>query len=370
MQRSQVNKILEDQVKRKSKIISYICIIVVLSFVALSFLLLFIKNNKPTYVKYTEDSNLNYNVTYKDNTFFENNNISANKQYIASLIEHIDAKFDYKLNLDKSDINYQYSYKIVAEVLVKDRKNNNVIFETQDVLLEEITKHTYNGNDTHIQEQITIDYNKYNNLTKSFVNTFSLDDVISTLEVKMYITTLGDCDDIETNNKDSVIALSIPLTEETMAIDMNYKLTDSSLEKLMSCDDTPKYNFIFLVISIVFVIISLILLYMMIKYILDTRTAESIYRKELKKILYNYKSYIQKVTKPIDLRGYQKIDIDTFTDLLEIRDTIRQPILMAENENKKAVYFVIPTNNKIIYAFALRAKDIQVKLEEKYEEEW
>lgn len=369
MQRSQVNKILEDQVKRKNKIISYVCIIVVLTFVALSFLLLFIENNKPTYVKYTEESNLNYDVYLKENNFFEKDYLSSSKQYIASLIDYIDTKFEYKLKLDKSDINYQYTYKIVAEVYVKDKNNKNVLYEFKEDLLKEKTKHTYDGANTYINENIKIDYNKYNNLIKDFVNTYDLKDAISMLEVKMYITTLSDCNNIETDNKNSIISISIPLTEETIAIDINSRLIDSSQEKLITCDNKPTYNFLFILISGVLMLIILFLVYTLIKYIIDTRTAESIYRRELKKILYNYKSYIQKVTKPINLSGYQKIDIDTFNDLLEIRDTIRQPILMADNERKNTVYFVIPTNNKFIYVYALRAEDIQHKLEEKNEEE-
>lgn len=369
MKRSQVNKILDEQVKRKNKLISYVCVIVVLALLALSSLLLYVRNNRPLYVKYLEKSKLDYNVYLKENTFFEDSYLSANKQYIASLIDYIDANFNYQLNIDKSDIDYQYSYKIVAKVLVKNKSNQNILYEYSEDILKEITKNTYNGSDTYINEKVIIDYNKYNSLIKRFVNTYKLEDVTSELNVKMYITTLGDCDDIENNNKNSVISLVIPLTQETIAIDMNYELVDPSEEKLMICNDVPNYNFIFIIFAILNIVCILVLIYKMFKYIIATRTAESIYQREFKKILYNYKSYIQKVTKSIDLTGYQKIDIDTFTDLLEIRDTIRQPILMANNESVQSVYFVIPTNNKIVYVYALRANDIRRKLEEKNEKE-
>ena len=41
--------------------------------------------------------------------------------------------------------------------------------------------------------------------------------------------------------------------------------------------------------------------------------------------------------------------------MLEIRDTIRQPILMKENSEKTSAYFVIPSNTKILYVYRLKA---------------
>ena len=51
--------------------------------------------------------------------------------------------------------------------------------------------------------------------------------------------------------------------------------------------------------------------------------------------------------------------------MLEIRDTINQPILMIENARKTGVYFIIPSENKILYTYGLKVVDIQKELEEK-----
>ena len=45
--------------------------------------------------------------------------------------------------------------------------------------------------------------------------------------------------------------------------------------------------------------------------------------------------------------------------MLEIRDTIKQPILMKENDDKTGAYFVIPSSTKILYVYRLKVSDIK-----------
>jgi hypothetical protein len=60
--------------------------------------------NTEQYVTFNETSNIDYKVYLKDNKFFEDSYLEANKQYIASLIDYISAKFNYKLNLSENNI--------------------------------------------------------------------------------------------------------------------------------------------------------------------------------------------------------------------------------------------------------------------------
>ena len=99
-------------------------------------------------------------------------------------------------------------------------------------------------------------------------------------------------------------------------------------------------------------------------YIKRTRTAKTVYERELKKILNNYRSYIQKINSKFDLRGYQSLKVDNFTDMLEIRDTTNQPILMVENDSKSSAYFIIPTNTKLLYIYNIRVSDYEMKAKE------
>ena len=175
----------------------------------------------------------------------------------------------------------------------------------------------------------------------------------------MYVSAVGICEDLKDNTTDSVISLVIPLTTKTVAIDIEYDLLDEATEKFLSCKKTDYVYYSYLTTSIVFLLLNLFLTIILIKYVMITRTAESIYDRELKKILNNYKSYIQKINNIFDLDGYQVLQVDTFIEMLEIRDTIQEPILMVENKSEKGVYFLIPSKTKILYVYVLNVADIK-----------
>lgn len=362
MKKNQVDAILADQVKRKKTILIYICVIFVFAVISFSCLFIFFNKNKTYYVGYKENSNLDYNVYLKENDFFEDDYLKSNNQYIASLIDYIKADFNYKLLVEKEDINYMYSYKIEANVNVKDKKTNNSLYNFNEVLSQTELTMSNSSSIVDINKSINIDYNHYNDLISKFVNVYDLSDVESMLTINMYVQVFGECDEIENADTDSVISLSIPLTTKTVAIDMKYDLVDETHKNLMACKNDSTNSILFIVVSILVAILDLILIFKLIKYIIDTRTAESIYEKELKKILNNYKSYIQKINNEFDLTGYQVLKVDTFTDMLEIRDTIGEPILMVESSSKNKCYFLIPSKTKIVYFYGLRVSDIRKKI--------
>ena len=62
---------------------------------------------------YNYTSNLNYKVYLKNNQFFTAPYIGMNKQYIASLIDHIDVDAVYNFQ-STEELNYNYNYEIVA----------------------------------------------------------------------------------------------------------------------------------------------------------------------------------------------------------------------------------------------------------------
>lgn len=362
MKKNQVNAILVDQVKRKNKIISLSCLIFVFSILIGGFLYLYFNSNKINYVSYKENSDIDYKVYLKKNYFYNTDYLDSDNQYIASLIDNIKADFNYKLNVDENDINYKYKYYIEAEVNVKDSDTKKSIYNFKEMLVNETINDSENRNSIEINENVLIDYNKYNELIKKFVSIYNLDNAVSTLNVRMYIKVLGECEKFEDIDKVSTFALNIPLTTKTVAIDLERDLVDTSNENFMLCNNDKTISYVSLVLAIIFAIVDIVLVFILVKYVIKTRTAETIYQKELKKILNNYKSYIQKINNTFDLKGYQVLGVDSFTDMLEIRDTLQQPILMAENKENTGVYFIIPSSTKILYLYSLKVSTIKRKM--------
>jgi len=364
MKKNQVNSILINQTRRRNTVFAFICVIIVVFVLALSFFMIYAQRNKAQYVSYDETSNINYKVLYNENEFFDENYLSADREYIASLINSINADFNYKISLEDKDVEYKYTYRIEANVTVKDKDSKNLFYDKTEVLLKE-QEETTTLKEVNINENIIIDYNQYNNIIKRFVSVYDLENAESTLNINMNVSVIGSCEDfIENQEKERVITLSIPLTEDTMAIDFVDNIVNSS-NNVMQCNSVHTNNFLLLFVGIILSIVDFGLIIAVIRYEIKTRTAETIYEKELKKILNNYGSSIQMLGSEFDFSDYQLLKIDDFSDILEISDKLRQPILMKENKEKTGAYFVIPSNTKLLYVYRLKVSDIEKEISEK-----
>ena len=361
MKKNKVDKILVEQARRRKHIFSYSCIIAAFLILALLFLFLYLYNNKNIYIKYDETSNIDYKVFLKENNFFDEKYLGQNKSYIASLIDYIDTTFKYKIALQDESGDFKYSYRIEAEVNVKEKNATNSLYNFKEELLKEKELDSGGKSTASINENVIIDYNHYNDLIKSFVKTYSLDDTISTITVRMYVNVLGTCENFENKNNESVMSIEIPLTTKTMNIEISNDLIETE-DNIMACNKIDNSKLIYLLFGCFMFIVDAFYFVLLLKYIIRTRTAEDVYHKELKKILNNYHSYIQKINNDFNVANYQKLKVDTFTDMLEIRDTLQQPILMVENKNKDGVYFIIPSNTKILYTYGLKLSDIKKKM--------
>lgn len=360
MKRKQVNKILTFQTRRRKNVFLFVLGLLVTFLISSIFLAAYIKGNKLHYVQYTEENKSTYKVYLKENEFFNNNYLEKDNEYISSLIEKIEANFKYELSVEEKVV-YKYIYKVESEVYVKRKGSVENLYKDKQTLLNS-THATTNDKEIKINEQINIDYNTYNNLMKKFINIYGLDDIESILTVNMYVNVLGECDNFaKTENKESIISVKIPLTTRVVDVELSDNLM-SNENNLIECKKTSEVTVIYLILSVIFIIVCLLINYKMIKYVIKTRTAENIYQKKLKKILNNYGSYIQTLGNDVDFTKYQMLHINIFEDMLEISETISQPILMKENNEKTGAYFLILTNSKVVYVYRLKVETIEEDL--------
>ncbi len=361
MKKQEVHRILAEDKKRKNTIISYFCAIFLLSVFVICLLFIYLNKTKTYTIEYEENSNLDYKVYLKENDFYEDSYLKKDMSYIASLIDSIRADFRYNLSVAEENVHYTYSYSIEALLEVMDTTNKRVLYQNKENLVDTKTFDT-SSKGIQINESLRIDYNYYNDLIKSFVRIYDLEDVSSTLTIHMYVSVLGDCEDsVSNDNRDSVITLTIPLTTKTVAIDIGSDSVSNDTHFIACQQNHLLSPFIFLAF-LLFLIIDICVIIKLILYTIQSRTAQNIYDKELKKILNNYKSYIQKIDNDFPMEKYQVLKVNTFTDMLEIRDTIASPILMVENKKKNGVYFCITGNNKILYVYGLKVQDIKKKM--------
>lgn len=311
------------------------------------------------YIHYDEKSDIDYKVLLKDNEFYKDNYLEKDKGYVSSLIDNIETQFKYDLNFDQK-IKYKYSYKIVAEVDVSDSQSkHNIYHYSEDLKTRDLESHVGNLN---VSETLSINYQQYNDIINRFKDVYDLSNTDAVLNVYLYVNVQN----IEQSNSSSLMnkkvsGLSIPLTLNTVTIDIGNDIISNSNNHLV-LSRYNKYSWV-LVLSIIYILLSVLYIIYLVLFMMKTRTAQMIYDKEIKSIMNNYDSYIQRISGSYDIGTSQVIKIESFSDMLEIRDTLKQPILMLENEEKNGTFFIIPATNSIIYTYALRVVDIKAKMD-------
>ena len=266
-----------------------IAITLIIGVIALTF---YITRDRTQYISYNENSNIDYKVNLKQNEFYKEKYLEKGKSYVASLIDSVSTNFKYDLDF-ASDISYKYSYRIAVEVDVKDDKDDSSIYHfSEDLVTKNIAM---NSGDLHISEDLNVKYDEYNNLINRFRDVYELNNTSGVLNLNLYINV----QDIDKSNttilKDKkVSSLSIPLTEKTVSVDIGDESITNSSNKI-ELSRPANYTWL-LIISLFYIIISVVYIVYLIIYIMRTRTAQMIYEKEIKSIMNNYDSYIQKIS--------------------------------------------------------------------------
>lgn len=342
--------------KRKRIVITYIVLII---FLLISFIAVLPTKNRNSIenIIYAENSNADYKVCLKENDYFKDNYVEKNNQYIASLIDYIQIDFDYALEATNKKVDFECSYKVVADVKVKDKDNGHSLYEYTEDLIEEKTQSADVSSKIKIKESVKVNYDKYNKLIKGFLNSYDLENTNSTVTIKMYVN-------MENNgNMNKPVALVIiPLTNKTIAIDIECNSVNDN--NTIKKNDSSKLRFF---IAFVILAIDILVVMKLVRFLKDTETEQTVYKMELRKIMNNYGSYIQKIDANYEFKGYETIEIRSFEDLLQIRELVQSPILMLERKDE--THFMVSTDSKLLYKFELNngetKKRLAIKLEDK-----
>ena len=358
---NEINIIKEHQRKRRRHKVRLAVSSVIMLLLALILIGTYSVVSQNEYNQYTEQAKVDYKVNLKENEFYQESSLDEKSAVIASLIQNIEIQFNYNFNLSQEQ-DYTYNYNIVAKTNVKESKKDNVIYETTEELLSKPAQAS-NSKKLNILEKLTIDYNEYNDKISKFINVYGLNDTTSTLELSMYVNIINKYDGTQVNKDNKVMTISIPLTTKTVDVRISSNVIKDTGNMLIKKSEFENAQYLF-VAGVISAVAGLVLVAKFVKYILDTRSAETMYAQELKQILFSYKSYIQKSNNEISKKGYKVIQINTFNEILGLRDTMQTPILMYTSEEELSTEFII-ISNKILYVYVLSAKEIRNELRAK-----
>lgn len=309
--------------------------------------------NKKYYIGYRESGSIDYDVYLKENEFYGSPYLEKDQSYVASLIDKIIANFSYQIDMDTEDVNYRYSYSIKSRLEIIDNSSSVAIFNPEYDLVDVENRSQSSSNRLTINEIVVLNYDEYNELANRFLDTYSLTNTTSNIVLTLNVDVLSDCNAFSGSSVDTYSSeLRIPLTTKTV----NVKMTSSvpaEEAKMVACTRGAGSE-VFKTTAIVLAVVDVLMILLLFAFIYLTRTADITYTARVKKILSQYKSYIQKINNLFETYGYQIILVDTFDEMLEIRDTIQAPILMHENEDKTCAKFMIPTDSKLLYLYEIK----------------
>ena len=342
--------------KRARRILLQGIIIAFVTVFVLTMALTYYRVDQTYYIDYTENGKIDYRVELKPNEFYDEAWLEDGQAYVGSLVEAVAAEFAYELNMDAADVDFTYTYSVDAILEIIDGSSNEALFFPEYELLPEKTVAANSNSPVSIKEKVCVDYDKYNDLASRFITTYDLSDTVSTLVIRMDLSISSRCSGVEQSSENRhYMTVRVPLVSRTVDIETTSSFVNGET-RVLACSSGVNRN-AFKVLAVVFTVVDELLIALLVAYTLMTRNHDINYSIKVKRLLSNYRSYIQKITNEFDSAGYQIVCVGSFNEMLSIRDTIQSPILMSENEDCTSTRFLIPTATKILYVFEIRVDD-------------
>lgn len=314
-----------------------------------------VTTKKDQFITYKETSNLDYKVNLKKNDFYEQKYLGKDMIYVASLIDTIDIDFNYIFDIEKkSDVNFDYD--ITGKLVISDTNGQNTFYE-KEYDLSKTKKESINAKKSHkINEKISIDYDKYNNLANKFRTNYGID-TTSNLIVSLNVHKKGsDKNEYKLDNK-SAVSVTIPLSEKAINIKIDRNDINNSSQLFTSSSVTID-NYAYLLISIVFIILLPVFMFPLVGLLLSMETNKSPYDKYINKILNEYDRLIVETTTAPDVENKNIIRIDSFNELLDVRDNLSLPIkYYIITKHQKCNFYI--NHNDELYLLTIKAVDIE-----------
>ena len=354
MSELEIQKRQEYKRRRKKWTLVQLVAIIVLAAMALVSFLIYNRMNRIQYIEYTESGAIDYKVQYNSNDFFDEEWIDKDQSYISNLVKGITADFVYKLNTSSDEMKFDYKYSINVKMLIADRDNGTPYYTVEENIVPLTVGRVENNKDLEIKKSVNIDFVKFDQIARSFVNAYGLKNnssstLIVTLDVQSDCTNNGFKDK---NNVAYSTALNIPLATDTFNVHRTSGSTEGDV-KTLEYTGVADRDF-FLVMSTSSITLAGLLVLVLLVFLHLTKNEDITYAAKVRRILRSYGSFIQRMDGEFEVDGYQVVNIKSFIEMLGIRDTIQAPVLMSENRDETMTRFFIPTATKILYVFEIK----------------
>lgn len=305
-------------------------------------------------VFYEEIGSPNYKIYLKDNNYYKQDYLDKDMSYIANLIDYISINYNYKFISD-TELNGEYYYKIVANLEIRNPKNNSLFYQEKYELSEEKKFPIKNEKEYVINETIDIKYDNYNEIANNFEASYGVDtesNLTVSLELHRKVDgTLSSNSDINSDNK---INLIIPLSEKTINLKTE-PLAMKNKNVVISLNQYKIDDINYLICTLLFLGFALTIFIYITKKIMPKGNA---YDKMLRKILRQYDRLIVNVNTKPNFKSSNTIEVNSFYELLDAKDNIHNAIFYYEVIPHQQCYFYINSDNNFI-VYTLKNSDLK-----------
>ncbi len=356
MSESEKKRRLEYRKRRRTLILLQTIIAILVGVATVVSSVVYFRADSSYNVSYVEQCAIDYKVYLKPNNEYEEEYLGEGQSYIATLIDHVDITYDYVIDLDTESANYSGTYYVDAVLNITDNSNKKVIFTHTYPVKAKTVFDNSGSNKLKISDSVTIGYDEYNNFANNFKEVYGLSDVTCNLNVVMNVEANGKSESFESYDFGKCsFSLNIPLTKKTIEINMLSSIPGSE-QSIITCEDCFNKT-LYKYIALYGFILDAVILIVLFTFAYVTRNHDINYEIKIKRLVSAYKPYIQKILNEFNKDGYRVLEIGTFNEMLDIRDTISSPILMSENADKTCTTFLIPTDNNILYMHQIKVED-------------
>ena len=309
-------------------------------------------------IGYNEVGNIDYKVFLKENNYYKEQYLGKDMQYVASIIKNVVPTFTYEMHSEEK-MEYTYNYKVSADLIISDPNDNNKVLYKRPSLLVKDTKEKVTGGSFRVDQEVSINYDEYNNYVNSFKKEYALS-VNSKLVLTFNIDVTGKSPALKEDfKKSSKLVIAIPMSEQTINIGIDTSDINNSgtLERnYMSQIKKP----VALVLGIIVGLLSLALLYIVIYNFLTNRSKTDVYKANIKSILREYDRAIvsSKTADTIDESKYNVIEVPRIEELLDAHDSTGKPILYNEDTENNISTFII-VSDEILYKYRVVKKELE-----------
>lgn len=290
-------------------------------------------------IMYKEDNSINYKVYLKKNNFFDVPYLEEDKTYITSLIDYIKVNYNYNIQFNKV-VSGNYKYYILATVEANKPNNEVGNYWTKNYKLSDEKKIKIDKSTEYsINQEIKIDYNKYNKALNEFKSTLGIAST-GILKVRLVVES-----DLDSNGLDvpvtSNLILKMPLSEKTIeaSIDLDAKNNVKEITKVVETKEEKRSKLLVLGISFIVELVILAVL-----TIINRRNRRAnMFENTVNKYLNTYDSIIVNIDKFPTLSDYNVIEVSSFEELLDAHSEVRMPINYFRDDIRS--YFILLSDN-------------------------